>query len=151
MLATDILTEDHRVALALVDALKGTRNEEAGNREKFERLESALFMHMQAEEDVFYPALAENDEFGDIMDDMVPEHEMVRANLAQMSELSVTDPIFQQVLLETEAALRKHMTNEEDEIFPRSVEVLGEERIREMGNLIDQLRSERMTGTGAGA
>ena len=63
MLATDILTQDHREALALVEQLEGVRNDEPGNRQIFAELAAALQMHMLEEEDIYYPALAEHEEF----------------------------------------------------------------------------------------
>jgi iron-sulfur cluster repair protein YtfE (RIC family) len=140
MLATDILTQDHREAIALVEQLEGVRNEEPGNRQIFEELSDALLLHMQEEEEIYYPALAQHEEFADLMDENVNEHEMVKQNLTQMRELSVTDETFQSLLAETKAALEAHMTVEEDDIFPRSIELLGPERINELGNQIDQLK-----------
>ncbi len=142
MLATDILMQDHREALALVEQLEGVRNEEAGNRETFEELSDALLLHMRAEEEIYYPALAIHDEFSDLMDDNINEHEMVKQNLTQMRELSVTDATFQSLLAETRLALEAHMTLEEDDIFPRSIELLGRDRINELGNQIDQMKGD---------
>src|SRR5689334_17702564 len=110
MLATEILTQDHREATALIEQLEGVRNEEPGNRQIFLQLEDALMLHMQEEEEIYYPALAEFEEFEDLMDENVTEHEMVKQNLAQMNELSVTDETFQSLLAETKAALQMHMT-----------------------------------------
>jgi iron-sulfur cluster repair protein YtfE (RIC family) len=142
MLATDILTQDHREAISLVERLEGVRNEEAGHRQTFTELAAALQLHMMEEEDIYYPALAEFEEFSDLMDENVTEHEMVKQNLAQMAELSVNDEQFQSLLAQTKVALEAHMETEEDDIFPRSIEVLGEDRINELGNQIDQLKTD---------
>lgn len=142
MLATDILTQDHRLAISLVEKLEGVRNNEAGNREIFADLAAALQLHMREEEEIYYPALAEHEEFADLMDENVTEHEMVKQNLAQMSELPINDDTFQLLLAETKTALEAHMTVEEDDIFPRSIELLGEETINELGNEIDQMKSD---------
>lgn len=142
MLATEILTQDHREAIRLVEQIEGVRNDEPGNREAFMLLDAALQLHMRAEEEIYYPALAAHEEFADLMDENVAEHEMVKENLAQMRELSVADETFQSLLTETKTALEAHMTVEEDDIFPRSIELLGSERINELGNQIDQLKGE---------
>src|SRR5687768_10800176 len=126
MLATEILKDDHRNALALVEKLEGVRSDEAGNRDTFRELKASLELHIREEEEIYYPTLAEHEEFTDLMDENVAEHEMVRANLAQMSELSPASDAFQSILTETRAALEAHMQEEEDEIFPRSIELLGE-------------------------
>ena len=144
MLATDILTEDHRLAISLVEKLEGVRNNEAGNREIFADLAAALQLHMREEEEIYYPALAEHEEFADLMDENVTEHEMVKQNLAQMGELPINDDTFQLLLAETKAALEAHMTVEEDDIFPRSIELLGEDTINELGNEIDQMKSDEL-------
>ena len=140
MLATEILTQDHRLAMSLVEELEGVRSDERGNRETFQSLREALELHIREEEEIYYPALAVHEEFSDLMDENVPEHEMVRANLVQMSELSPDDAAFQTLLTETKLALEAHMENEESEVFPRSIELLGEDRINELGNQIDQMK-----------
>ena len=142
MLATEILIQDHRLALSLVERLEGVRSDEPGNRETFRDLKAALELHIREEEEIYYPALSTNEEFSGLLDENVPEHEMVRANLAQMSELSPTDATFQTLLTETKLALEAHMEKEENEIFPRSIELLGEERINDLGNAIDQMKGD---------
>lgn len=151
MLATEILTQDHREATMLVEQLEGVRNDEPGHRTTFAQLDAALHLHMREEEEIFYPALAQHEEFADLMDENVTEHEMVKQNLAQMRELSVTDETFQSLLLETKAALQMHMTEEENDIFPRSIELLGEDRVNELGNQIDQLKGDSGMSTTARA
>jgi iron-sulfur cluster repair protein YtfE (RIC family) len=150
MLATKILIEDHRQAISLVEQLEGVRSDERGNRETFRELKAALELHMLEEEDIYYPALAQFEEFEDLIDDNVPEHEMVRANLAQMNELSPASDEFQQLLTETRAALEMHMENEENDVFPRSIELLGEDRINELGNQIDQMKGDDGMSRSAG-
>ncbi|HUR97437.1 MAG TPA: hemerythrin domain-containing protein [Pyrinomonadaceae bacterium] len=150
MLATDILIQDHLLAISLVDELEGVINDERGNRETFRDLKAALELHIREEEEVYYPALAELDEFSDLMDENVAEHAMVRANLAQMSELSPADATFQTLLTETRLALEAHMEIEESDIFPRSIELLGEERINELGNQIDQMKGDAGLSLSAG-
>jgi len=59
-----------------------------------------------------------------------------------MGELSVTDETFQTLLAESKTALEAHMTMEEVDIFPRSIELLGDDRINELGNQIDQSKGD---------
>ena len=140
MLATEILKQDHDQALSLIAALEGVRSDERGNRETFRTLKESLELHIREEEEIYYPALAAHEEFSDLIEENVPEHEMVRANLAQLSELSPGSDAFQALLTETRVALEAHMEREESEIFPRSIELLGDDRINSLGNEIDQLK-----------
>jgi hemerythrin superfamily protein len=149
MLATEILSQDHRDVLAMIDHLNGARNDDRGNKEIFDRLAAALEIHMQAEEEIYYPALAEHEEFEDLLEENVPEHEMVRENLAQMSQLAVSSDTFQSVLEEMRVAILAHVTNEEENIFPESISVLGDEAINDLGNRIDQLKGDAGLSQGA--
>jgi iron-sulfur cluster repair protein YtfE (RIC family) len=151
MLATEILTQDHREAIDLVEQLEGVRNDAPGNKETFEELANALLLHMREEEQIYYPALAEYEEFADMMEENIAEHEMVKQNIVQMRELSVSDAEFQKLLTETKAALEMHMTVEEDDVFPRSLELLGRERIDQLGTEIDQMKAELDPGLSSSA
>lgn len=142
MLATEILTRDHREATTIVEQLEDIEENSPDGATLFAKLRKALSVHMQAEEEIYYPALAEHEEFAEQVEENVDEHESVKENLAQMSELDPGSPEFQTLLTEIKAALEAHMTVEEDDIFPESLEVLGNERIEELGEQIDQLKGE---------
>ena len=48
------------------------------------------------------------------------------------------------------SAIEDHADNEEDDVFPKSIEVLGETRIEELGNEIEQMKDateKRRTAT----
>jgi iron-sulfur cluster repair protein YtfE (RIC family) len=141
MLATEILTTDHRQATSLIETLEGASDGTGSYADAFNQLEAALHLHMREEEEIYYPALARHEEFSDILDELVPEHEMVRQMLAQMGELAPSSDEFQELLTEMKAALEKHMTEEEDDIFPESIEVLGADRIEMLGEEIENLKT----------
>jgi iron-sulfur cluster repair protein YtfE (RIC family) len=105
-------------------------------------LEAALHLHMREEEEIYYPALAAHEEFSDILDELVPEHEMVKQMLAQMGELAPSSDEFQELLEQMKTALEAHMTEEEDDIFPESIEVLGADRIEALGAEIERLKAD---------
>lgn len=140
MLATDILTRDHREVLNMIDKLEEADEGSPTHAAIFEHLRDALDVHMQAEEDIYYPALARTEEFSDIIEENVPEHESVKENLAQMSELDPGTDEFQELLTEMKAAIEMHATNEEDNIFPQSIDLLGRDEIALLGDEIEQLK-----------
>jgi iron-sulfur cluster repair protein YtfE (RIC family) len=146
MLASEILTQDHREALDLIERLENADDGEAeGAAEAFNLLKASLAVHMRAEEEIYYPALAKYEEFSDILEDSVPEHEMVRQQLVQMSSLAPSSEEFQSVLAEMKTAIEAHAENEEDDIFPEAEEVLGEARIEALGREIESLKNESGT------
>lgn len=150
MLATEILTQDHSMAIGLIEQLEGVTTEGPEHQEIFNELDEALRLHIRVENEIYYPALEAHQEFEGLMDENIPEHEMVKENFAQMSELAVSDETFQSILAETRAALEVHMDNEEDDLFPRSIEVLGADRIEELGREIEQMKGENGMSQSAG-
>jgi iron-sulfur cluster repair protein YtfE (RIC family) len=142
MLATEILTKDHRKALNLIGKLEDATDGTGSYADTFNQLETALLAHIRAEEEIYYPALAQHEEFSDLMDDSIPEHEMVKQRLAQMGELAPSSSEFQDVLAEMKTALEAHMTREEDDIFPESIAVLGRDTIESLGEEIERLESD---------
>jgi|SRR5215203_5527766 iron-sulfur cluster repair protein YtfE (RIC family) len=142
MLATEILTMDHREALGMIEEIQNVRNNTTSHQRTFERLRAALELHMREEEEIFYPALAEHEDFSDLLEENVPEHEMVREMLAQMSQLQPNDAVFQETLVEMKAALVMHMTSEEEDLFPDALDTFGAEAIDALGNRIDQLKAD---------
>lgn len=143
MLATEILTQDHREALDLIGRLENAGDPgSADHSELFEKLRAALDLHLREEEEIYYPALAKHEEFSDLLDYSMPEHEGVREALAQLGELNPSSDAFQETLVEMRAAIEAHAANEEDDVFPESIEVLGRDRIEELGDEIDALRGD---------
>ena len=142
MLATEILTQDHKEVLAMIDQLEEADEGSSTHMATFNRLRMALEVHMQAEEDIYYPALAAHEEFSDLMEENVPEHESVKENLAQMGELDPGTEEFQELLAEMRAAIEMHATNEEENIFPESLDVLGADRIASIGQEISRLKGD---------
>ncbi len=142
MLATEILTQDHTMAIGLIEQLEGVTTEGPEHQQIFKELDEALRLHIRLENEIYYPALEAHEEFEGLMDENIPDHEMVKENFAQMSALSVSDDVFQSVLAETRAALEIHMDNEEDDLFPRSIEVLGADKIEELGREIEQMKGD---------
>ena len=142
MLATEILTQDHRQAMSLVETLEGATDGTGSYAATFNQLAEALSLHMREEEEIYYPALAAHDEFGDLMDDSVAEHEMVKQMLAQMNELAPSSEEFQDLLAQMKTALEKHITQEEEDLFPESIDVLGVDRIEELGDEIENMKDD---------
>jgi len=143
MLATEILTEDHNNVLSLIDELKDRRNNESGNRNIFSEIDLALRTHMRVEEEIFYPALEENADFSGLMAESVPEHNDVRDFLDRLEAINnPANAEFQRMLDELRDNVRQHAEKEEADIFPRSLAVVGPDRIEELGNQIDQMKAE---------
>ncbi|HEY0460228.1 MAG TPA: hemerythrin domain-containing protein [Pyrinomonadaceae bacterium] len=142
MLATEILIQDHRLAMSLIEQLEGATDGTGSYAGIFNQLVQALALHMREEEEIYYPALARHEEFAEQMDDQVAEHEMVKQMLLQMNELVPSSDEFQDLLSQLKTAIEAHVTKEEDDIFPESIEVLGSDSIEQLGDEIKELKND---------
>ena len=151
MLATEILTQQHNDALDLIAELEDMTGNRTGSFDStFKKLEDALLLHMREEEEIYYPALAKHEEFSDLLSYSIPEHETVRQYLSQLEALVPSDESFQEVLTDMKSAIEYHAENEEDDVFPKSLEVLGPGRIEELGIEIETMKNatnKRRTAT----
>jgi iron-sulfur cluster repair protein YtfE (RIC family) len=151
MNAIELLKEDHREALELLERLETMEDEldadEAGIEvlptELFNQLKNALTLHTQAEEQVFYPVMREFDETRDQIAEAIEEHQAVDQLLNEMAELSPEDDEFQEKLEELRENLEHHMEEEEDDLFPKAEELCEAKRLDEMGRQIQQLKQGR--------
>jgi len=142
MLATEILKQDHREAMTLIAELEGAESGDGSYNKGFAKLEASLTVHMSEEEEIFYPALMEHEEFSDLLSYSIPDHELVKEQLAQMGELEPESELFQEILSELKGALEAHVDNEEDDLFPEANEVLGNAKMEELGREIENMKSE---------
>jgi hemerythrin superfamily protein len=154
MNAIELLKEDHREALDLIEQLEnidGSLDAEEAEiefapTELFNQLKSALTLHTQVEEQVFYPAMREFEETRDLIAEALEEHQTVDQILEDMSMMSPNDGDFQDRLEELKENLEHHMGEEEDEMFPKAEELCGEKRLNEMGRQMQQIKLGRSKG-----
>lgn len=150
MLATDILTQDHKEVLGLISKLQNVEITPGANADDFHKIKGAVMLHMQAEEEIYYPALVKHEEFSDLLEDSIPEHDMVREILAKLAGLEPSGSEFQDVLGDLQSAIEAHAGEEEDELFPKSIEILGPEKIEALGVEIKGLKRDSQMSKKAG-
>lgn len=145
MNAVDILTKDHRkvdTMIAELEMAEDQKSNASGYRNTFERLVTALSVHMQAEEEIFYPAMRQFKDEEDQVVEAYDEHAEVKALLTQMNELDPTTPEFQENLKQVKVGIEHHVSEEEGEMFPNAQELLGEARLNEIGQQIMTLKNQ---------
>ena len=144
MRATEILTNDHRMAEQLMTQLQEADGEDSGAsyRPIFAELDQALSLHMEAEEKIFYPAAGKFEDLKDLVVEAYDEHALVKSQLAQMRELEPNTDEFQEVLTQMMAGIEHHVSEEEGEMFPKIEEAMGDAHLQEIGSQIEQLRAQ---------
>lgn len=144
MNAIELLKQDHQEAAGMMDELetadKGSMNI---TRDTFRQLKDALTLHTQIEEQVFYPALEQHDETRDMVSEAHSEHNEVKEMLAEMTGMNPGSDEFMDKLTELRDSIEHHVEEEENEMFPKAEKVLGESRLREMGQQMEQMKQGR--------
>ena len=152
----ELLKEDHREAMDLIEQLENMEDElgddeeglETLPSETFHQLNSALTLHTQVEEKIIYPEMRKFDETRDLIEEAVKEHQQVDQLLDEMTALSPTDDEFQELLSELRDSIEHHVEEEESELFPKAEELCGQERLEQMGRQMQEMKQGRATTAG---
>jgi hemerythrin-like domain-containing protein len=114
----EALTAEHRMVEKLFDQLLATRDDEMVKREMLlTKIAYALNKHAIEEENVIYPALAEN-ALADQSRHLAQEHLEAKTFIYDLRRISSTEPQWLGKASEFWTKLQAHMREEEDEVFP---------------------------------
>jgi hemerythrin superfamily protein len=143
-----MLKRDHREVEELLTKL-GDSKPGPRRRSNVDKVEQALTLHMQIEEQLIYPLVAravgqEEAEEAEI------EHGLVREGLKQMRAL-VDEPGFGAVVEMLKAGIKHHVKEEEKEIFPELKRKIDRETLREVGDQMAAQKSSRRRSRRASA
>jgi hemerythrin superfamily protein len=94
-----------------------------------------LQAHATIEEEVFYPAVAAMaaEEGKELVQEAVEEHQQVKQLLAELGQMTAEDDGFDDKVLTLIENVRHHVEEEESEMLPQARQVLGEDRLRQLG------------------
>lgn len=143
MIATELLKNDHKEAISLIEELEAADDQVGTDptfTETFNRLNELLQMHTRIEEEVFYPAMKEFDESRDLVREFYKEHKEVDRLLAQLSTMAPNVEEFQETLSEMREDIEHHVDEEENELFPMAERLCGESKLQEMGRQMQQIK-----------
>ena len=149
--AIELLKHDHKVVQDMFKEFK--KLQEAGEggsdemkQELIDSVCAALTVHMQIEEEVFYPAAREalSDE-DDLMNEAEVEHSGAKDLIAQVEEGSASDPMTCARFLVLGEQIDHHVKEEQDDMFPKvrktdlDTAALGEEMAQRKAELEGQV------------
>jgi len=140
MNAIELLKSDHQEAKSLMEQIEIADKGDRSAKDLFNQLKQALTLHTQIEEEIFYPALKSFDETKDMVPEALEEHQEVDEMLAEMSALSPGNDEFMDKFTELRDAVEHHVEEEEDEMFPKAEKALGQPRLQEMGQQMQQMK-----------
>jgi len=133
MNAVTLLKRDHRNVEKLFERYRSAAEARA-KRGSLDALTRELTMHMDAEERELYPVLRGSIADGpSLMNDALKEHQEARALLAELANADVSAFDTDARVATLRRAIDHHVSDEEDEIFPKAQASLGKKRLDELG------------------
>lgn len=93
---------------------------------------SALEIHAQLEEEIFYPAMRELAADTAVVEKSIPEHNEMRRLIADLREMEPTDPAYDKTFLELMRDVMHHVADEETSLLPDAERLLAD-RLGELG------------------
>ena len=139
----EMLKQDHQEAAAMMDQIEAAGEGDPSVMTTFNQLKQALTLHTQIEEQIFYPALQNNDQTEDQISESFEEHQEVKDMLAEMGGLQSGNDEFMSMMTDLRDAVEHHVEEEENELFPKAQKILGDSRLQEMGQQMMQMKQGR--------
>jgi hemerythrin superfamily protein len=102
---------------------------------------TALEIHAQLEEEIFYPALREVAPDNQVLHEAKPEHDEMKRLVAQLREMAPEDPSYDVRFNELMRDVIHHVADEETVLLP-AAELLLKDRLSELGAQMTQRRLE---------
>jgi iron-sulfur cluster repair protein YtfE (RIC family) len=134
-----LLKQDHQKAKRLFEQLSDTSDRAVKSRERlFAQLNQELELHTEVEEQHFYPALREQEETKDLIEEALEEHNEVNELLQELDGPDKDDESWVEQLSELQENVEHHVEEEETQLFPRAQKVLKKEQADEIAAAIEK-------------
>jgi hemerythrin superfamily protein len=124
--AIEMLEEQHRDVEDLFEELESAHA--ADVQDLFDELADQLAVHSLIEEMHFYPAVRAR-RTADIVLESLEEHHTIKRLLAGLLEMAPNNPQFEARLAVLKEQVEHHVTEEEDELFPKVRKVLDKKQL----------------------
>lgn len=127
------LKAEHKLAMGIIETLEKTTEADTGKRKALLfSLQHALGKHAIQEEDVIYCALRAGGDV-DAADKLGAEHNSeVKQGLYDLEQIDMASPAWLVRLREMKAAIKTHVREEEEEVFPRLRASLSDEENKKL-------------------
>jgi len=136
-----LLSGDHRRVLALFSRLEAEESPAETERDRlFHELQAELSIHREAEERIFYAALAGFPGTGDLIDESIEEHLDLAELIEDLRDFDGDETEFLNLLAELREEFQHHIEFEEEEVFNTARRLLTDE---DAGKLAEEMQRER--------
>lgn len=114
--ALRVLKDDHREVQKWFKEFEQTDDDQE-KQQLAAQICSALLVHAQIEEEIFYPAAREALEDDDLLDEAEVEHNSAKQLISEIASMSVGEPLFDAKVKVLGEYVNHHIDEEEGELF----------------------------------
>ena len=139
MNALEILKQDHQNVKGLFQEV-AQANDRNKQKALFNKIDTELEIHAHIEETIFYPALEQHEELKDMVAEALEEHEEVKALLEDIEGIGAESDEFESQLRGLMESVEEHVTEEEEEMFPKIREIFNEGQLEHLGKELESAK-----------
>lgn len=141
--ATVLLDEDHNEVVRMFEQYKSAKD---SSRQKVlaRQICQELLVHMQIEEEIFYPAYSKATGDQENLKDGLEEHQEARELIAKLEQA----PTDGKLMLELEDGILHHVNDEREKMFPKARKTQGMD-LMGLAQQLQQRKEELMAGHAA--
>jgi|BarGraNGADG00212_2_1021979.scaffolds.fasta_scaffold121585_1 hemerythrin superfamily protein len=132
------LHSEHEKVSELIASLESTGRDEM----TVKTLQSELSSHAEAEEQVFYKRLEDEDETRDLVAEGHEEHVTIARLLTQLGGGGTGEDLFDSILLELKENVEHHVEEEEGPLFEKARPLLSEDEAVSLCKAFEQAKSQ---------
>jgi hemerythrin-like domain-containing protein len=140
--ATDLLSQQHRKVKANFKKLENGRGDAGA---LLLELANDLAAHMAIEHELFYPAVAQLDEF--MINESFEEHALGEIALKRLLASDPEEDSFKAKVTAARELIEHHADEEEEELFPKVEKAIDGDRLKALGKEMKQ-RFEELAAAG---
>lgn len=135
-----VLREDHRAVERVFDELQSRQGGLAQRSALAQHVITTLVRHAVAEERYLYPLVRRELPDGDARADReISEHTETERVMDDLDAVELDDHRFETLLTELIGQVRNHIEEEEHELFPRLLQAVPDDVLRELGGKVREL------------
>lgn len=141
-----LLKRDHDEVAKLLQQCQ-SEGEKKSAKETFKKVARELAVHSKLEETLLYPRLEKLDELSEQIEESYEEHGDIEDLLEEMANMSPGDEEWASNLVELIDNVEHHVQEEEQEVFPVAMKLIGEDQAADLGNTLAEEKKEMMSGS----
>jgi hypothetical protein len=137
----ELLKRDHREVEEYFEDYKDL-DDKTDKGALAEKICTALKVHMQVEEEIFYPAARDATKDDDLLDEAVVEHAGAKHLIEEIEAMEVDDDLYDAKIRVLGEQIKHHVKEEEEELFPEVED--SKMDLKSVGKKLDERKTELM-------